>query len=169
MADLDSATPLKPQSGTAVVINDGTSPSALTLTAIFQGNFNWTVNGKPGVESLNQNTHKSTPVVTEVGDTTVSLTMEGTITSLKGSSNTHVYEALTRTGNASAWVPTNDGDDYCVEIVFTVLESKNSGAASQTITFAYCKLESIQVTANVDNVLTFSASFTDYENAPTIA
>jgi len=168
MAVLDSSTPLKPQSGTLFVINDGTTPTALTVSGIFQGNFNWTVNGLPSTESLVQNTHQSTPVVTNVGDATVSLTMEGQITSLKGDSNTYPYEALTRTGNAASWVSTAAGDAHCVELVFTVIESSGSSPTTQTITFAYCKLDSIQVTANIDGVLTFSATFTDFENEPSI-
>jgi hypothetical protein len=169
MADLDSSTPLKRIGTTALLIKDGTTPTANSVSVIFEGSFSATVTGRAVVEATSQGRHKTTPVLVETTSGTVALEFDGHITSLKGASNTHIYEALTRTGTAASWVSTGDGDAYTVEIVATFLESKQTGAATQTLTFAFCHPDSIQIEAGTEDAVRFSASLTDFEDYPTAA
>jgi hypothetical protein len=169
MADLDSSVPLKRIGTTALLIEDGTTPTANSVSVIFEGTFSATVTGRAVVEATSQGRHKSTPVLVETTSGTVALTLDGHITSLKGNSNTHIYEALTRTGTASSWATTGDGDAYMLKITATFVQSKQTTPATQTLVFAYCHPDSIQIGAGPDDAVTFSASFTDYEDYPTAA
>lgn len=168
MAALDSSTPLKRIGTTALLITDGSS-SPNSISVIFEGSFSATINGRAVVEATSQGRHKTTPVVVETTDGTISLEFDGHITSLKGSSNTHVYEALTNTGTASAWEGTADGDAYTLKLTVTFIETKQSGAATQTLVFAHCHPDSVQIDAGTEDGVRFSASFTDFENYPTAA
>ena len=169
MADLDSSVPLKRIGTTALVINDGTNPTALTVSGIFEGGISFTINGRTVVDARSQGRHKSTPVVVETEDGVTALEIEGKLTSFKGSSNIHMYEMLTRTGNAAAAETTGDGDAQLYEVVITFIQSIQSSPATQTLTFAFCHVDSLQITAATDDTVTFSASFTNYENVPTAA
>jgi len=107
--------------------------------------------------------------VVETQDQVTTVEFDGYITSFKGSSNTHIYAALTRTGTAASWVTTSDGDGYTVQLTVTYLESKASGAATQTLTFAFAHPDSVQIEAGTEDAVRFTASFTNYENYPTAA
>lgn len=169
MADLDSTIPLKRIGTTAIVINDGTTPAALTVSGIYEGGIQFTINGRAVAEARSQGRYKSTPVLVETTDGVSSLELEGTLTSFKGDSNLHLYELLTGTGNGSAALTTADGDGQTFEIVITFIQAIQSGAATQTLTFAYCHLDTLTITASTEDSVTFSASFTNYENNPTAA
>ena len=169
MASLDSSTPLKRIGTTALAVADGTTPSANTISVIFEGSISFTVSGRSVIEAMSQGRHKTTPVVVETQDQVTTVEFDGYITSFKGSSNTHIYEALTRTSTAASWVTTSDGDGYTVQLTVTYLESKASGAATQTLTFAFAHPDSVQIEAGTEDAVRFTASFTNYENYPTAA
>lgn len=169
MSDLDSSTPLKRIGTTALLIEDGTTPTANSISVIFEGSLSATISGRAVVEATSQGRHKATPVVVETTSGTVSLEFDGHITSLKGSSNTHIYEALTKTGTASSWKGTVDGDAYCLKITATFLQTAQASPATQTLVFAHCHPDSVQIDAGTEDGVRFSASFTDYEDYPTAA
>ena len=168
MAALDSSTPLKRIGTTALTLTDGAG-SPTSISVIFEGSFSFTTTGRAVIEAMSQGRHKSTPVLVETQDQTTSLEFDGYVTSFKGSSNSHVYEFLTRTGTASALTTTSDGDGFTLKLVATFLESKASGAATQTLTFNFAHCDSVQIEAGTEDGVRFSASFTCYENAPTAA
>jgi len=101
MAALDSSTPLKRIGTTALTLTDGAG-SPTSISVIFEGSFSFTTTGRAVIEAMSQGRHKATPVLVETQDQTTSIEFDGYITSFKGSSNSHVYEFLTRTGTASA-------------------------------------------------------------------
>lgn len=78
------------------------------------------------------------------------------------------YEAFTRTGNAAAWVSTNDdnGDVHTVEMVFTIDDP--NAAIDETVTFAKVSIMSIEF-GEGDEYDTLVIEFQDFETAPTIA
>lgn len=165
MAALDSSVPQVYSGAAAVQITDGSN----TVTIAFEGSFSWTRTGRQVVEARSRDRHKSTPVIVETGDSDISISMEGNITSFLGSSNTYVYEALTKTGNAAAWTSTGAGNAYTFRLVYTCL-SGAAGGGSQTLTFNYCHCDQIAIDPGGDDGKTsFSATITDYENDPTIA
>lgn len=168
MAALDSSTPLKRIGTTALTISDGAGSPA-SISVIFEGSFSFTTNGRAVIEAMSQGRHKATPVLVETQDQTTSIEFDGYVTSFKGSSNSHIYEVLTRTGTAASYVTTADGDGYALKLVVTFLESKASGAATQTLTFNHCHPDSVQIEAGTEDAVRFSASFTCYENTPTAA
>lgn len=169
MADLDSTIPLKRIGTTAIVINDGTPSTPLTVSGIYEGGIQFTINGRAVAEARSQGRYKSTPVIVETTDGVSTIELEGMLTSLKGDSNLHLYELLTRTGNGSAAVSTADGDGMCFEIVITFIQAVQSSPATQTLTFAYCHLDTLNITASTEDSVSFTASFTNYENVPTAA
>jgi hypothetical protein len=168
MASLDSSTPLKRIGTTALAVADGTTPTANSISVIFEGSISFTVSGASVIEATSQGKHKTTPVVVETQDQVTSIEFDGYITSFKGSSNTHIYEALTRTGTASSWKTTSDGDGYCVKLTVTYLESKATSPSTQEVVFAFAHPDSVQIEAGTEDAVRFSASFTNYENYPTV-
>lgn len=165
MAAIDSSTtPFKwPGSGN-ITISDG---GANTLNMTLIGSFSYEEPGRTKVEVRERRRHQATPVVLETDDGDVSISISGKVTSLLGSGNVHPYEAFTQSGNASAWTSVGSGDAYQFQIVATATHPDGS---TQTATFAYCTLNSISVNFDgEDGQMTFEATLTDYENAPTIA
>lgn len=165
MAAADSSIPRVFHGASAIVISDGSN----SVTIIFEGTFTWSATGRTKNEARSRGRHKSTPVVTEGEDGDISISMSGKITSYLGSSNTHLYEALTKTGNAAGWTPTADGNAHTYRIVYTSLNGAAAGG-TQTLTFAYCSTDSIDIDTNGDGGHeTLEASITDRENLPTPA
>jgi len=169
MADLDSSLPLKRIGTTALAISDNTGGTPLSVSGIFEGGISFTIAGRGVVEVTTQGRHTSTPTVVETTDGVSTIEIEGAITSFKGSSNVHMYELLTRTGTAAASVTHGDGDAVLLEIVLTFIQATQSSPPTQTMTFAYCHCDSLEITASTEDVVRFKASFTNYENVPTAA
>jgi hypothetical protein len=169
MADLDSALPIKRIGTTAILIEDATAGTTLKASGVFEGSYSWTITGRTVVEATSQGRHKSVPALVETTDSTVSLEIEGKITSFKGNSNIHIYELLTQSGTAAAVVTTADGDAQAFKITITVIQAKQASPVTQTIVFAYCIVDSLSIEAGADDSISFKASFTDYENYPTPA
>ena len=110
-------------------------------------------------------------VLIETDDTDVTGSFNALVTSFKGSSNTHPYEALTFSGNASAWTSTAGGSKTAIKLVLTVDSSgEDATGGSQTVTFAYAVPTEVSVdAAGGDGLFQLSCSFTDHENRPTLA
>ena len=165
MAVLDSSLTQTSHGAAYLTIADG---GANTITLKFEGSFSWEETGRSVTEALNRGRHLSTPNVIETGDNNVAVTLDGLITSYLGSSNTHVYEAMKFTGTASSWASTTDGSAKCFRLTYTTIEPNST--TTQTLTFAYCHLDTISIDPRGDDGKTsFSASITDYENQPTVA
>ena len=169
MADLDSNLPLKRIGTTALAITGGASSSPVSVSGTFDGNISFTITGRGVVNVMSQGRHKDKPVIVETTDGVTSLEIEGKITSFKGASNTHMYEVLTRSGTAAAAQTTADGDAQCYEIVITFIQSKQATPALQTMTFKYCHVDSLEITASTEDTVTFKASITNFQNYPVAA
>ena len=173
MANLDSSFPHK-FAGATLVISDGAgSPASVTVT-FKQGTISWTETGRTYTEAREAGRHASVsgkPVLIETDDTDVTGSFTALVTSFKGSSNTHPYEALTFSGNASAWTSTAGGSKTAIKLVLTVDSSgEDSTGGSQTVTFAYAVPTEVSVDAACgDGLFQLSCSFTDHENRPTLA
>lgn len=168
MAASDSTTAFSQVDG-AAVFSDGTAtPNTLTVGFV-QADVAWTVEGAPYTEARVRNKHHSTPVLRKTGDGNVTGSMSLLVTSLKGDTAVTPYEFLTRTGGASAYKSTANGDKYAIKIAVT-FNATDAGGASQTVTFAYVVPTSIKVDpAGGDGLMMLSFDFTDHENAPTVA
>lgn len=166
MAALDSTTEVRVFHGAAAIqLTDGTN----TVTVAFQGEMSWERTGRTVSEARDRNRHKSTPVLTEAEDGNISISLSGKITSYLGSSNAHLYEVLTGTGQAASWTPTANGNAHSFRLIYTSLSSAAAGG-NQTLTFNYCHCESQSINLNGDGGHEMlDASITDYENDPTIA
>lgn len=164
MAVLDSVLVQTPFGASAITVTDG---AAASVTVIYEGAFSWEETGRTVTEALNRDRRGATPNIIETGDNTISITLDGLITSYLGDSNTHIYEALTFTGNASGWTSTSNGSADTYTLAYTSLEP-NSGT-TQTLTFPFCHTDSISTDPRGDDGKTsFSASITCYANRPTI-
>lgn len=169
MADLDNTTnPLKRIGTTALSISDGAG-TPLSVSGVFEGGIQFTINGRAYAEARSQGRFKSTPVAVETTDGVSTLEIEGKITTFKGDSNAHVYEMLTRTGNALTAATTGAGDAMLYQVVLTFIQAVQTGAVTQTLTFAYCHCDTLTVTASTEDSVSFSATFTNLENVPTAA
>ncbi len=169
MADLDNGTTPFKHAVLGAVLNDGAgTPATITLLGV-QGSVTWTETGRVKKEARDRTRHQATPVIieTEDGNVTGSITLHAT--SFKGSSNTHPYEFITKTGAGASLTSTATGGAHCVELVLT-LNSTVDGGGSQTATFAYCDCSNITVDSTGDEgAFTLSFDFVDYENRPTYA
>lgn len=169
MAVLDSSAPMTYSGAAALAVNDGTTPTALTVSITFEGSFSYTETGRTVTEARSRDRRKSTPVLIEGGDNDIEISLSGMITSYLGDSNTHIYEALTKTGNAASWVKTGAGTAHTYELVFTALSGAD-GSTTQTLTFPYCHTASLQIDPNGEgNMHAFEATITCYANRPTVA
>lgn len=169
MAVLDSSEPLVYAGAAAIAINDGTTPTALTVSIIFEGTFSWSRTGRTVTEARTRGRRKSTPVLIEGEDNDITISLSGKVTSYLGDSNTHVYEALHRSGNASSWVKTGGGNAHTFELVFTAL-APDSGGTTQTLTFPVCSLSSFNGNPDGEGSMhEFEAEIICYANDPTIA
>ena len=165
MAALDSSVPMTHHGASAITITDGVS----SVTVMFTGSFSWTQTGRSVVEARDRGRRKSTPVVVETEDNDCSISFSGMITSFLGSANTHIYEALTRSGKAAAWLSTGDGNAHTYRMDVTLLNG-DAGGGSQVLTFNPCHTDSLQIDPmGADGLCNFDASITAYVNAPTIA
>jgi len=143
MAVLDSSVPQAFHGATAIRVYDGTG-TPLEVSVKFEGSITWTETGRTVNEALSRDRRKSTPVLMEAGDNDITISISGKITSYLGDSNTHIYEALRRSGNAVVWVKTAAGNAHSFDIDFTSLAGDGSGT-NQTGTFPYCHLASLKV------------------------
>lgn len=169
MAALDSSAPHVFNGAAAISIDDGTTPAALTVDIIFEGSFSWTETGRTVTEARTRGRRKSTPVLIESEDNDIEITLSGKITSYLGDSNTHIYEALTKTGNAASWVKTGAGTAHSYTLTFTAL-SGSDGSTVQTLTFDPCHTSSLQLNPNGDGGMhEFEATIMCYANRPTVA
>lgn len=172
MADLDTSIPHK-FATSSVVIKDGTTPTPNSITmTLKQGTISWTETGREYAEAMEAGRHVSgAPVLQETNDTNVTLNLTGLITSFKGNSNTHPYEAFTFSGNAASWVSTATGSkkSLLIEATFDSTEDGSTGG-SQTVSFAYAVPTSVECDMAAANGLgQLSVTLTDHENAPTSA
>jgi len=168
MAALDSSAPHTYSGATALRVYDGTG-TPLDADIIFEGTFSWTEVGRSVSEARTRDRRKSTPVLIEGGDNDISISMSGKITSYLGDGNTHIYEALRRSGNASAWVKTAAGTAHSFDLDFVALAGSD-GTTVQTLTFPYCHLASLKVDpAGEGNMHAFEAEIICHANQPTIA
>lgn len=168
MANLDNATTPFKANIVSLVISDGAGNS-LTL-ALLQGSvITWTEPGRTAVEARQQGRHQTTPVVVETDDGNVTGSMQLLVSSWKGSSNTHPYEFLTKTGNASGYTSRGVGGAWIYRLVAT-FDSTVDGGGAQTATFGYVHTDSIDGDpAGVDGLTAITVNFTDYESRPTFA
>jgi hypothetical protein len=165
MAAIDSTVPMTHHGATAITITDGSN----TVTIVYTGSFSWTETGRSVTEARDRGRHKSTPVIVETEDNDCAISFTGMITSFLGSSNTHLYEALTRTGNAAAWTSTGVGNAYTYTLTATFLNGEASGG-SQTLTFTPCHTDSLALDGmGADGLMQVDATITAYINRPTVA
>ena len=166
MAALDNVTtPFKFNVGTFTIAGSGSGES-LSITGALT--FSWTRTGRAYQEARNQGRHQSTPVVVETEDGNISLTISGYVTSFLGSSNVHPYEAITHDGNAASWASQSTGGKKTVSITAAPTSAADGGGA-QSIVFNHCANDSCDIDFQGEGSLfTFSATFTDLENDPTI-
>ena len=169
MAALDSSAPHTFSGATAIRVYDGTAVTPLEVNIIFEGSISWTETGRTITEARSRDRRKSTPVLIAGGDTDITISLSGKITSYLGNSNTHIYEALRKRGNASAWVKTGAGTAHSFDIDFTALSGAD-GSTTQVATFPYCTLNSLQIDPNGDgNMHSFEAEIICHANEPTWA
>lgn len=167
MAVLDGTAPHKSSGSGTVVWTDG---SGSTCTATFvQSELSWTQVGRKWVEARSRDRHETIPISIELGDNNVEGQITMLISSYKGSANTHPYEAVTFSGNASAWTSVGTGSKKSLKCVLTQ-NSTADGGGSQTITFAYWIPTSVAVDpAGGEGLALMTVAFVDLENAPTCA
>ena len=127
----------------------------------------WEVIGRTKTEARSRGRHESTPVIVENEDSNIALSLDFYITTFSGSSAVSPYEAMTQTGQASAWTSTAAGNAYCFKIEMT-FNNTGGGGGSQTVTFDYVSKESISISEN-ENFVQGSFSGIAYQNLPTIS
>ena len=165
MANLDNSTAPFKANLTGVKLLSGDSTPETLLLALLQGStITWNEVGRTAVEARDRGRHQSTPCIEETddGDITGSLVLE--VTSWKGSSNVHPYEAMTHTGNAAAWKNTANGGAVTLEMQVS-MNSTVDGGGLQTATFKYVRFTDIAV-GEQEKLHTITANFTAYENRP---
>lgn len=168
MAVLDSSEPMVYSGAAAIQLSDGTG-TPLTVDIIFEGTFSWTRTGRTITEARTRGRRKATPVLIEGEDNDITISLSGKITSYLGDSNTHIYEALHKDGNASAWVKTGAGNAHSFDLIFTAL-APDSGGTTQTLRFSPCTMSSFNGSPDGEgNMHEFEAELVCYANDPTIA
>lgn len=152
-----------PGSGDITVYDGGGN----SCTAHLIGSFDWTENGRAYVEIMERRRHQATPVLEETDDGTVEITISARITSMKGNSTVHLFEALRFTGAAASWTSVASGTKKALRLVATYTKPDGS---TQTATFAACIPTSIAVTSDgEDGFAQLDATLVDHENQATIA
>ena len=165
MANLDSSIPFKISGGGTLALEDG-GANSITVTFI-QAEITWTETGRQWVEGRSRDRHEAVPVALEVGDSNVEGSFQFLVTSWRGAANVHPYEALSFTGNASAWTTTAAGSKKALKATYTT-DSTADGGGSQTVIFAYMIPTDLEK-GDVDGLLSLTGNFTDLENRPTMA
>lgn len=168
MSVLDTSIPPGNYDISSVTVTDG-SGSSVSVT--FRGNISWSYGRGEWVEATNGGHHASTPVAMKVRDGNCKISLSGKPTSFLGSSNTHILEALTRTGNAASWTTTGAGTQHMFSLAVTIDTSAATGGGSQTLTWAYCLLDAdgLSVDAPEGDLLGFTAAITALQEKPTIS
>lgn len=147
-----------------IVLSDGTgTPQTITMFGV-TGNLTYTMPLETVAEMRIRDQHQSTPVVRKTGDGNVTGSIKAHITSFKGSSTKTLVDVML--GNAS-WLTVGAGDGRLMKMVVTY-NASGAGGASQTVTFAYVRWSNVNVSYD-SGLLSLSADFTDFENAPAIA
>lgn len=170
MPALDSNVPHKWYGDGAITITDGSGNTVTAGVQFFQ-DCTWSETAAPYTEAKNRGKRPSVPVAMKTGDGQCEVTMSFLVTSLKGNSTVHPYEAITRTGAASAWTSVIDGDKYAVQIDVTYNSSAGSvggtGGGTQTVRHPYCIPTSVDPN-HQDGLLAVEASFDGLYGSPTI-
>lgn len=169
MAALDKNVPQTYTGAAAIVVKDGSS-TPLTAGILFEGSFSWTETGRETSEALNRGRRSTSgpPTIIEGDDGTITLSLSGLIQSYLGDSDTHIYEALTRTGNAAAWVRTANGTAHSYDLDYTSLSGDPSGD-SQLLNFPYIVTRSLKIDPKgTGNKSRFEAELICHRNRPTI-
>ena len=166
MAALDNSTTPFKVALTTIVVSDGGSNS-LTLCLEQGSSITWSETGRTVAEAQVRGRHQTTPVLLETTDGNVTGSVTLLVSSWKGSSNVHPYEAMTLTGNAAAWATTAIGSGRTLKWLVTTNSTVDEGG-SQAATFAYVHSDSIEV-GEQEGLYSMTVSFTDFENRPTWA
>ena len=165
MPALDPTAPQTYHGAVAVEIYDGSTNS---ISLVFEGSFSWSEVGRAVVEARSRGRHLATPVLVETEDNDCSISLKGLVTSFLGASTVHLYEALTFTGNAAAWVPVGAGNAKSFGIRFTAL-SGDFGGGQQVLDFFPCHNGSRKIDPAGDRGLcTLEAEITAYMNQPQV-
>lgn len=169
MANLDSSIGFANATG-SLAIEDGGGNS---INVDFrQGSFTFEVPGREYTEQkeAGRRAGGGAPILIEGGDQDVTGQFSFVVTSVRGSSNVHPYEALTFSGNASGWTSTARGDKKALKLTFT-LNSTAGGGGQQTLTYNYAVTTNAAFdSAGVDGIIgQLTAGFTDHENLPAAA
>lgn len=168
MSALDTTIPPGIYDVTAITIADGAGNS---VTVPYIGTLSWTQGRGNWVEARSRGRHASTPVAMKVADGNCAISLSGKATSFYGSSNTHILEALTGTGNAASWTSTGAGTQKMFRLAVTLDTSAASGGGSQTLTWTYGLLDDggLDIQASDEDSVTFAASITALQEAPTVS
>ncbi|MEL6347722.1 MAG: hypothetical protein AAFV53_31745 [Myxococcota bacterium] len=164
MANLDSSVPHYWSGGGTLVLEDG-SGNSITVT-FMQGTFSWSETGRDYTEAMERERHASVPVLIETGDGNVTGQFSFLITSFKGNSNVHPYEALTFSGNASGWTSTSSGTKKSLRARLTV-DSTQAGGGLQQALFNHLVPTSVDPDlAGANGLAQGTVNWTDHENQP---
>lgn len=130
------------QHGT-VTLKDGTGTPKTLLIPIAPGDLQWSANPNPGQVVMNRDqlSHFTVaPQTPMTGSLTIKFT-EWKGKSLSGA-NPSVYDAMTKTGNASTWVSTSECGPFTTDMVYAI-SNPCSGAGTgidqaEDLTFLDC-------------------------------
>lgn len=149
-----------------VYIEDGGSNSIEINPRL--GSIQWAITPPTQVEVMHRGKHQTTPVIRKTTGGSVSVTLRVAVGSFYGSTAATPFEALMGTGTGSGWTTTGAGDGT-MRRIRVVSTNPSSGGATQTISFAYCTVDSINVDMGGEEGTTaFDVTLTDHEDAPTI-
>lgn len=147
-----------------ITIEDGTTPTAESVPATFDGELSWRV-------TKNFHVIRDRGTISHVRqgmDEAVEVSFNILVDSITDGASATVYDALTKTGGASSWAavqPTWGHHNFKVTVTLT---DPGTGTDDETIVFAACQLTSIEFSEGEDgNRLSFT--LLDCEAAPTIS
>ena len=132
MADLDSSGALPRQLVSLVFADGAGTPNTFTVPLV-QGTLTWSSTGRTVSEAMHQGRHLSTVWLSETADGNVTASLSCIVPSFKGASNVHIYEWITKTGNAAGFTSIAGGDAWSYKMTATVLDK--AGGTSQTLEF----------------------------------
>ena len=153
---------------TSLVISDGAgTPNTLSVPLV-QGTISWSEPGPSESEVRHQGKHLSTPLVNDTDDGDMEITLDIVVPSYKGSSNTHIYEMLTRTGTAAAFTRVGAGNAWTYSMAATFSDGTNT----QVLTFSPCRTMGVPSSWSAGTNgehMAISATIKCYANRPTVS